>query len=757
MTVPRLQLNAGANEFMKNLWRASLLLVTSTLLILPSMLRSFQTIRRVGYPGIISSINRGLLEGRRPIYLFDPPGSAFDVPVLQGAPVRHASSASSVSASSSSSKSRTSKPRSSAPVTTTVYGVPPLTPAQIERQKNGIDSYGITVVDTVEKARRAVQALEAHPDHVWGCDTEVADIDVKTQGPVGNGRVICLSIFGGMDVDFGDGPGKALWVETETAAESEAAEREKLLQQGDRKMNEIMSIFKPWFENPRYKKVWHNYGFDRHVMYNENVNCLGFGGDTMHMARLWDTSRDKATGGGAGSGAGGGGEGYSLESLSDYFTRQGSIQLQDSVSKVSMKELFGIAKLKKDGTEGKILELPDLRDVQRNAPTRAEWIQYSARDAVATWLVRVGLEGVLQKMPWVVDGKRLGNMLDFYNRYLLDFGELLTDMERNGIKVDTAGHLKSAETRARAELERMHGIFTDWAAGYCADIKHVNIGSGVQMQQLFFGQYENWELIPGGKDRIFKIDKSESDLEVERQEAMRINPYASLNATDLKGALKERGIKSSGKKNELVYRLLEHDAYLKLFDLSEDELLQRCAMRGLDLSPLTEEHAELQRQLEIAAAAVAAVASSVPLKPKKVNSPKHTTAKKPPVHPSQAEDEDGADQMSMVGATAALTIDDLRKKFLVDTYWLSELQSADFTAALSEKANTEPPKKHREIIITSIGMKPVDYTPLGVPQVSTSVLKKLAGKDLFGDGKEVLIALKYHFCVHFLYLAVLTA
>ena len=55
--------------------------------------------------------------------------------------------------------------------------------------------------------------------------------------------------------------------------------------------------------------MWHNYGFDRHVMNNENINCKGFYGDTMHMARLWDTSRDKATGGG-------GGEGYSLESLS---------------------------------------------------------------------------------------------------------------------------------------------------------------------------------------------------------------------------------------------------------------------------------------------------------------------------------------------------------------------------------------------------------------------------------------------------------
>jgi DNA polymerase I len=49
--------------------------------------------------------------------------------------------------------------------------------------------------------------------------------------------------------------------------------------------------------------VYHNYGFDRHVLYNHDINALGFGGDTMHMARLWQAGRLKG--------------GYSLESLTD--------------------------------------------------------------------------------------------------------------------------------------------------------------------------------------------------------------------------------------------------------------------------------------------------------------------------------------------------------------------------------------------------------------------------------------------------------
>jgi hypothetical protein len=42
------------------------------------------------------------------------------------------------------------------------------------------------------------------------------------------------------------------------------------------------------------KKAWHNYGFDRHVLFNHGVDAVGFSADTMHMARLLDTSRDRA-------------------------------------------------------------------------------------------------------------------------------------------------------------------------------------------------------------------------------------------------------------------------------------------------------------------------------------------------------------------------------------------------------------------------------------------------------------------------------
>ena len=54
----------------------------------------------------------------------------------------------------------------------------------------------------------------------------------------------------------------------------------------------VLEEFKPYFEHQNIRKIWHNYSFDRHVLGNLGINCQGFGGDTMHMARLWDTGKE---------------------------------------------------------------------------------------------------------------------------------------------------------------------------------------------------------------------------------------------------------------------------------------------------------------------------------------------------------------------------------------------------------------------------------------------------------------------------------
>lgn len=50
-------------------------------------------------------------------------------------------------------------------------------------------------------------------------------------------------------------------------------------------------MFKEYFEDEKYKKVWHNLSFDRHLFYNHGIDVKGFKGDTLHMMRLVNPSR----------------------------------------------------------------------------------------------------------------------------------------------------------------------------------------------------------------------------------------------------------------------------------------------------------------------------------------------------------------------------------------------------------------------------------------------------------------------------------
>ena len=162
----------------------------------------------------------------------------------------------------------------------------------------------VHVVDTLAEAKRIAALLMGAEmqERTFACDTEVMDIDVTRESPCCHGVVTCFSIYCGSDVDFSQGnvtgdPKKTmLWVDTWLNGEDERAEEAK----------DIMETFKPFFESDSHKKVWHNYSFDRHVMERMGVKCNGFYGDTMHMARLWDSSR---TGRG----------GYSLEALTSTY------------------------------------------------------------------------------------------------------------------------------------------------------------------------------------------------------------------------------------------------------------------------------------------------------------------------------------------------------------------------------------------------------------------------------------------------------
>ncbi|KAJ6950443.1 hypothetical protein NC651_004188 [Populus alba x Populus x berolinensis] len=344
----------------------------------------------------------------------------------------------------------------------------------------------VLVVDNVTMAKEVVSKLTNQYRHlIHACDTEVARIDVKEETPIDHGEITCVSIYCGPEADFGHGK-SCIWVD--------------VLDGGGR---DLLNEFALFFEDPYIKKVWHNYSFDNHVIENYGFSVSGFHADTMHMARLWDSSR-RLKGG------------YSLEALTgDQKVMRGAGSCyKELIGKVSMKTIFGKKKLKKDGSEGKMTIIAPVEELQREE--REPWICYSALDAISTLQLYKSMESQLSKMPWNLDGKRVfqKSMFDFYQEYWQPFGEILVRMETEGMLVDRA-YLAEVEKVAKAEQEVAANRFRNWACKYCPDAKYMNVGSDTQLRQLLFGGVQNSKdpLLTLPEDKTFKVPNVDKVIE----------------------------------------------------------------------------------------------------------------------------------------------------------------------------------------------------------------------------------------------------
>jgi len=335
---------------------------------------------------------------------------------------------------------------------------------------------GVTIVRTKEEARIVLEKLyEAPLDTIHAADTEVMEIDVKNVGPVGNGFTTCFSLYSGPDFDYGLGaePGSTLWVDNLDDSYG------------------VMQEFKDWFEDERFLTVWHNYGFDRHIMWNEGIDVKGFGGDTMHMARLVDTNRMK-------SGSGG----YSLSALSTDLLK---------TAKVNMKNIFGVPRKRKDGTDGSLIDIPPVEVLQRDPKTRVNWILYSAYDAKVTWNLREKLQNDLERKRWFDDN----SMWDYYWMHMRPFGEVLTDMERRGVRVDAKEYLAGVEKQARKDRDHHTKAFKDWVVAQYPEGERghalaLNPASATQLAIFLFGGAPNPKTNESTPtERVFKIARAD--------------------------------------------------------------------------------------------------------------------------------------------------------------------------------------------------------------------------------------------------------
>ncbi|KAL4512005.1 hypothetical protein ABPG72_012850 [Tetrahymena utriculariae] len=418
---------------------------------------------------------------------------------------------------------------------------------QIEK----INIPGTTIVKNRDQAHKVVKILKSLPnrEHAW--DTETVDVDAKLESPIGKGKIICASAFCGIDVDFGNGP--------------------RLFIDNFAQNIDLILIFKEYLEDTRYKKIWHNYGFDRHIFYNHGINVQGFGGDTMHMSRLADPSR--------------GPKEYSLANVTKHYEEEikylkkqllgdlrKSIQvntkelqvvltaLQKGVDlpheiiqkfqlhrfntrdeqiffindqiqkwlikkqpadqyekyylntnlKTNMKQLFGKKKYLKDGKEGKTIEFPNTIRMHTDPELLEKWVHYSCLDAEITFFVFQVLKDELKSLSTNFEDMR--NMLDLYNKYWKPFGEILTDLERRGFELNLE-HLEKIRVQAENDMTKLEKQFLDWVCSTQQGLEQFNYSSTQQLQQLFFAPFKRKKRVTKEKVDANLDDKEKKDLE----------------------------------------------------------------------------------------------------------------------------------------------------------------------------------------------------------------------------------------------------
>lgn len=306
------------------------------------------------------------------------------------------------------------------------------------------------------------------------------------------------------------------------------------------------------------------------------------------------------------------------------------------------------------------------------------------------------------------------NLFQYYEMHLRKFGEVLTDMERRGIRVDAKDYLAKVEIQAREDRSMHVKAFRKWAYKMIGpDGLAINPASSNQLSVFLFGGSLNEKTKePTEAVRVFKTPREEipDDAMVFYKEMIMgtkkkaseninqndrpLDEFTSMTVNELKSLCKELGMKVTGKKSELQDRLRGHflaseeNNYHSTQDdfdkMSDDELKQVCISRGL---PSEGNRKNLQERIRQDISFTLELLSN--------------------------NDTGSADGYKTVTAAleAAAKNDGSVLKEIMDN--------------LKTKSQEEP--KYIDVTVTSLGMTPSKFTAGGAPSVTTDVLRNLAG------------------------------
>ena len=79
-------------------------------------------------------------------------------------------------------------------------------------------------------------------------------------------------------------------------------------------------------------------------------------------------------------------------------------------------------------------KLPSTVELHTNPLLVEKWVSYGVLDSELTYFLYYTLREEMLKLP--VNFNNMKNVLDIYEQYWLPFGELLTEIEQSGIRVN---------------------------------------------------------------------------------------------------------------------------------------------------------------------------------------------------------------------------------------------------------------------------------------------------------------------------------
>ena len=384
----------------------------------------------------------------------------------------------------------------------------------------------VFIVDDEVSAKHALSVLlsEKFADRPHAWDTETKGLDMS-RSPIGRGEsfsVICATCYAGEDVQFG--PGK-----------------DRLFIEGDQ-----LKHFEEYFGNIKYKKIFHNYSFDRHVMIAKGVGSLrGFFADTWHLARLEDSSLASWEGDVTSRGSRPGWhdrlhqkERHLVLKIGDYETpcgpptseetaintkRQSGLHHTDESvprSDYTLKYLASHHGLTEDGKP--MRSYRSLSKIDVNNPRSKDLIEYATEDARQTFRLYNALHSILNERDWDTEIHRVSRgalcaspdlleqvsklgsnraatltgkpLWEFYNLYYRQFAEVLVRMEHRGMRLDK-DHLARMKQKGEKMLHDCEALFREHLAALklpdgtpvVSDPAAFNPASSKQLRQLLYG------------------------------------------------------------------------------------------------------------------------------------------------------------------------------------------------------------------------------------------------------------------------------